>query len=248
VEESPSQPVAPPTEEKRTERIAPPPLDELNPDLSKIPDTLEYDPELDAGSSPLPPGSDSQFAEGEGDSPSTPQDPERQLGEAIDEVVPLDPHRHWVSPVFGFLTAGGLTTRGMFTGGGVRYGYTVAKMVFLKRARLQDSFTPEAGIYVYKALFNISASASPPAYTVLPLSLSLRYNLTFSSQFTFFAQLGAMMNIVTSAINADSTLTSNFQALIPVFGVGGFYTIGPNWLMRFDMGYDFIGAGIVLKF
>jgi hypothetical protein len=211
---------------------------------SPLPETAEYDPELDSGTSPPP---------GKADSLS----PEENSGLSIEELNELDPHRHMVSAQFGYLTNSIPTSsRHLFMGGGFRYSLTPIRMLFLRKGSIQDSVSLETGLFVYKIVKLLAGTNDAiDTYTVLPVPLTVRYNIALSENFTLFAYGGMLMNFVigatsgfATAIEALNTFGENRFAPIPSFGGGILFRVGPNWAARADVGYDFIGAGLVLKF
>ena len=206
------------------------------------PSVLPYDPELDKGSSPSP-TSDSAPA----DQSATEDDSLKNV--TLDDVVPLDPHTQWLSAELGFLnnnipaTTGGTSGSGYFPGGGFRYGVSIAKMVFLKKATIQDSITPEVGVFFYKLL-----GQSNDAYAVMPLIGTLRYNIIFSQNFGFFLYGGVVQNVVLSASSPVTGAVSGLSSFLPAAGGGILFRVGPSWYTRLDAGIDTIGLGLVLRF
>jgi hypothetical protein len=212
---------------------------------SPVPETSEYDPELDSGSSPAP-----------NEEPKAQSNLEENTGVAVEEVRELDPYRHMVSAQFGYMTNQIPTSsRHLFMGGGFRYAFTPFRQVFLRKGGAQDSISFETGLFVYKIVGLLAQSGdSVDTYTVLPVPLTIRYNVALSETFSLFAYGGMLMNFVVGstsgyaeAVTALNTFGSGFSP-IPALGIGVLFRVGPNWAARADVGYDFIGAGLVLKF
>ncbi len=222
-----------------------PPAPPAQPPDENVPDVSEYDAELDSGTSPLP--------DSEGD-----DEGEENSGLGIEETKNLDPYRHTLSAQFGFMTnVDPESKRYLFSGGGLRYGYSPFRLLFFRGSAVQDSLTIEGGLFVYKIVkFLSTANAEIDTYTVVPTVLALRYNLALSETFTVFFYAGMLKNWVISATNGvaaavefkDNNPFTSLNSLVPAVGGGFFFQIGPNWSARIDAGLDFIGAGLVLKF
>ncbi len=166
---------------------------------------------------------------------------------AIEEVKQLDKYKSWLTAELAFLrnTDSTGTTTDLFAGGGIRYGLNIDRKVFFSQARLQDSLAAELGIFYYKI---VNFSTSGDSYSVVPIIPTLRYNLTFSEEFTWFFYGGIMFNFASGAGNAVAQVTSNLNATQLAIGTGVEFRLGPNFDGRVDLGYDMLGLGLVLRF
>lgn len=210
------------------------------------PEVRPFDADLDAGNSPPPSGGvDTENAKSNPHDDND-DDPEDRFGVTIDEVTPLDPNHQWLTASFGYFNNAG----SLFAGGGLRYGLSLGKMIFLRRAHVQDSIVVEGGAFFYKI---INFQSEGDSYSVLPLVGTVRYNILFGENFGIFFYGGVVQNIVTQASGgANSTNTPQvaaaLQSVLPAAGGGLLFRVGPNWDARVDLGYDMIGLGLVLRF
>jgi hypothetical protein len=165
---------------------------------------------------------------------------------AVEESKDLENDRHGVSVQVGMLvnnsSTGGLS---YFTGAGLRYAYTFRKNVFLRKTKFQDSFSAEAGLYLYKVL---AYESGTDTYTVLPLSGTIRYTVFFSEGFGLFSYLGILKNFVLSGTNPTDNGITMLTSIQPAAGLGMLLRFGPRWFFRIDAGYDLLGAGLMLRF
>jgi hypothetical protein len=244
--------------EKIGDLTPPPPTNQDNADLKELesnpgdptipptapsPEVQPYDSDLDSGTSP--PESGGVDSDGSHGSPSTheeeeDEDPSR-FGMAIDEVTPIDHHYQWLSGSFGYFNNAG----SYFAGGGLRYGLSLGKMIFLRRSHLQDSFAIEGGVFYYKIINFMSRG---DAYGVVPLIGTARYNIMLGENFTLFFYGGIMQNFVTEVSGGDEETQRALQAYLPAAGGGMLFRVGPSWDARVDLGYDMVGLGLVLRF
>ncbi|MGK5085199.1 hypothetical protein WDW37_18070 [Bdellovibrionota bacterium FG-1] len=208
------------------------------------PEVHPFDPDLDAGSSPPPGGTvDSDQSK---DTPFRDDDDEDQaahLGLAIEETNPLDPNTHWLTGGVGYLRNGAPDgTSAFYLSGGLRYGLTLGKMIFLRRAKAQDSIVAEAGLFFYRI---IGFQKDTESYDVMPLLGTARYNIQFSENFAIFFYGGVVQNRVIRTNGDNAHLLS---MTFPTAGGGFLFRVGPNWDARVDLGYDTATLGLVLRF
>jgi hypothetical protein len=213
-----------------------------------------FDPDLDSSTSPPPAG-----AVDSGNSKASAEDLDQgdddQLNIEVKEILPLDKNSQWLSGVIGYFRAntyvapgsGNVSSPTYFTGGGVRYGTTLGKQVFLRRQALQDSVVLEAGVYLYR-LLNYAPGSIGDAYTVAPLIISLRYNLQFSEQFAMFFYAGIDKSSVIAYANAPTGATDQLNTIFPAGGAGLTFEVGPSWDARADLGYDTFAISLMLRF
>ena len=203
----------------------------------ELPNILAYDEELDAGTSPEP---KDQLAE------LNDQQERLELANlVVDEIYPIERDKNWFSLGFGYFNVGTLTgTSAFFSGVGIRYGYNLGDHLFVYQKSLQDSFTLELGAYLY----TVSGFASTADnYTVAPLLGTARYNLYIGKSLITFVYAGISMSTVTSSTGGTELANEALSGFGPAFGGGMFIHIGPKWYVRFDLGLDFVGSGLVLK-
>ncbi len=231
--------------------VASPPAEEEKraPAEEPLPDTEEYDAELDAGSSPSPNGKPSDRIAGRVSRNEDDEEVYDPSALQIEEVDPIDINRHALAGQFGFfknLTSAGLPT--YFTGGGVRYGLTLGKMILLSRPKLQDDFTIEGGIFMYR--INGYANETD-SFSVLPLVATARYTIHTSENFAIFFYGGVMKNQASNTgPEGDTTADSLATLRTPVTSAGGgmIFRLGPGWEARADLGMDMIAMGLVVRF
>jgi hypothetical protein len=206
-----------------------------------LPQTAPFDPELDAAASPA----------AEGEAPEPEEDDDDRMGVSVEETHSFDVHRSWLSAGLGYYQnvgplVDGARGSGYFAGAGVRYGYSLGKEIFLRTSRLQDSLVAELGVSIYK-IVNFETNQND-SYSVLPLTLTARYNILFSENFGIFFYTGVCQNVVFGATNTTGDTLAQLRSLLPAAGGGLFFRIGPSWHVRVDAGYDMIGAGLSLRF
>jgi hypothetical protein len=209
------------------------------------PEVSAYDPDLDAATSPPPSGGvDSENKNGKPEFDE--EEDDSKLGQTIEEAYPIDPSTHWITGGFGFFRDNaGPAGSGYFAGGGIRYGFTLGRMLIMKRAQIQDALVVEGGIFYYKILNFV---AQNDAYAVLPLILTARYDLLFGENLGLFFYAGLMHNSVTSSSGANPDVVTALGSTLPAAGTGVLFRVGPSWDARLDVGFDVIGAGLVLRF
>jgi len=133
----------------------------------------------------------------------------------------------------------------LYNGGGGRLGLTVGRGLFLRSISTQDSIVMELGLFAYKVL---NFARDGDTYTIAPLIGTIRYNIWINEGFFFFIYSGLSKNFVISSQRDDGDGESLLSTIIPAGGGGFFFRAGPKWFIRFDLGFDMIGAGLVLRF
>ncbi len=232
--------------------MSPPTLQDQN-DLKE----LEGDDSLDKP--PAPPGADNEApppdpgADSSQTKASRPfsggldeEDLDEEIEIEIDEVHELDPHYQWLTLGMGYLRnngAGGAST--YFAGAGARYGLTLVKMLLLRKAHLQDSLALEGGVYYYKTL---NYPVADEGYTVIPMVATARYTIQVKEGFGLFFYGGLIFNRVLIAGQGTEETRSDMSQSVPAAGGGMFFQVGPNWNLRFDLGFDTVGLGLTLRF
>ncbi len=211
-----------------------------------------YDPELDAGTSPALSGGVNSDEEKDpaaiSDDESESYDDDPNGGLVIEEVIPLDHQRNALSAQLGLLTNNnkdGKLAFYSFVGGGVRYARALGHMVFLKRAHVQDSVSAEGGFFFYRAIHYDHVG---DAYTVMPLSATIRYTVNFDNKFGVFGYAGILANRILSAHNSTLSAERALSSTLSAVGVGALINVGPSWDLRVDAGTDMLAMGLMLKF
>ncbi|MGE0614284.1 MAG: hypothetical protein AB7P04_01475 [Bacteriovoracia bacterium] len=175
----------------------------------------------------------------------------------VDEVKPLDVDKTWLSGMGGLVNNAG----DFYMGFGLKYGTTLKHMLAMKRKNKQDSLVLEGSVYLYKVILpNVGADNEPTgtnaSFTVLPIVATIRYNIFYAGGFGFFVYGGFGKNLVLTSTNDTEDIdesgtgdgTERLSGFVPAFGGGAFVQVGPRWQVRLDIGYDFVGAGIVLRY
>jgi hypothetical protein len=211
---------------------------------------LEFDPELDATTSPPPSG------DATNDTTEHVQDDVKPLFDdnvedgaaqiTVEEVVPFDQQRHGMTVLLGLQRNLSFPSgSSYFTSGGLRYGYSLFRSLLLHTPQFQDSLTVEAGVGFYKL---INYVVTRDAYTVMPIVGAMRYNLHTSDTTTFFVYGGLSKGwVISSALPSVSGLAL-LNSLLPTLGGGLLLRVGPSWDFRADLGLDTISAGMMLRF
>lgn len=203
-------------------------------------------PAPDAGASPAPGGSHGNTSLDAGDDGN--DDPSQ--GVPLQDSDPIDLHRQWVSAGLGYVrnTPNG-TGSSYFTAAGFRYGYDIARMIFMDSGKTEDSLTAEGAVYFYNILNLDQANDS---YNLMPVTLTMRYNMFFTESVGVFLYGGVVKNVIFSANPAGSPTTatrvSNMSLLMPAAGAGLLFQMGPGWYTRIDAGIDIAGLSLVLRF
>ena len=192
---------------------------------------LPFDPELDAGT------------------PAQPEpEEETQASLAIEETQPIDHNLQWLTLGFGYFRNNAPPTASgsyFFAAANLRYGVTLARLIFLNKKNLQDSLAVEGGLYFYKTLNYVIQG---DAYTNLAYAANLRYNLLFGESFGIFVYLGMAKNNVIASSQGQAAGVNALSSYVPLGGMGFLFQIGPNWYTRVDIGIDTIGLNLLLRF
>lgn len=194
-----------------------------------------YDEELDRTTSPLPSqGADASVAGNELESIM------------VDDPKPPQFDNHWAMVTMGLMRNATVSGAGFYTGGGIKYGLTVRRDLFLRKSTYRDSFTIEGALSGYSVV-NFDANFGD-SYSVFPLAVTGRYNLHLNDDFGLFGYLGLTKNLVLAQVNGTLEAVDALDAFVPSVGLGSFIRIGPRWWIRTDIGYDLIGLGVALRF
>jgi hypothetical protein len=232
---------------------APPPPDpnaatELDSSGAGAPQAAEEAPPPDAPPSDTAPPAPAPAAapDDEGD--------DNHLGRAVEEIEPLDPLNLGLTFSFGAFKNAvppNSSNPGYYIGGGIRWSFVFAHMVFAQSAHTQDSFSLEPGIFFYK-LVNFLSANSNDEYSIVPMIGTLRYTLMLGETFSLFAYGGMMFNYVAGSVGDGSDAFLNakasLQSTLPAIGGGVIFRVGPQWDVRADLGTDVVQLGLMLRF
>jgi hypothetical protein len=240
--------------EKVSDAMPPPPTEQDQKDMQELSPPLAYDPELDAGSSPAPGEKAEDAAE-----PPHDDDDDQILGRAIEDTEMNDTHRNWLSAEIGLLrnTPNGANTFSLYAAGGLRYGYSLLQHIFFDGGDKYDTLSLEGGAFFYKIVNIYGNSQGGDSYTIMPLIGTVRYTVFMGEDFGLSFYGGVMRNIVTGTVPptgvaaTDPTyqqIVSNLGLILPAFGMGAVFRIGPGWYLRADLGTEGVTAGVALRF
>lgn len=165
---------------------------------------------------------------------------------AVQEDLPLEPHRHAVALQYGSVkNVDKDNAPTSYSSVGLRYGFNIWRMPFLKRRTLQDLLTVEMSLFYY----TISGFLrNDDSVVVVPIIGTVRYSLLLSENLSFFGYVGLIKNNVSQGDGEVSTNTIVLATTKAALGVGAMLKIGPNWAARLDFGTDMFAVGAVLKF
>ncbi len=119
-----------------------------------------------------------------------------------------------------------------------RYSYRILDQGFLPD--INNSISLEGGLgSTYYG--NIAAGTNVVGLTFVAVA---RWDLQYDPTWIFFGNVGLSY---TAVINA-STSDVRGGGFFPALGIGAMYNMQPEWALRADFSYQFLGAGIVYRF
>ncbi len=162
-----------------------------------------------------------------------------------DTFLPIEPHAHALSFEYGsLLNYDVLYKPTNYSALGFKYSYILSRYWFLDQKNIQDYVAFEAGIFFY----SVTAYRAPEdTVSVLPILLSLRYNVNIGEYFSPFVYGGFMKNNVTS-VSSPSVGAASLTKTVPALGFGAMFKLGPGWSVRTSIGLEGFAAGIMLRF
>ena len=163
-----------------------------------------------------------------------------QYGIATEENALIQPLRHMLSVSAGW-AFNKWRSDFIFNAGGARYSYVFGRKIFMNSPRTQDALVFEAGMFVYKPIFNEGS------YTVMPFTGSVRYDIQSRGGFTLYFYLGETLNAVIPGPNASVVKYNDLIGLMPAGGLGFLFPFGPNWNVRANFGVDSVDVGLSLR-
>jgi len=163
----------------------------------------------------------------------------------VEETTRIDPFDHILSVGSGyFANSSNFSGSSILnTGFSVSYAHVLFHDVFIMKKVPQDSLAFEMGALYYRM---IRHDGGNDLYTMLPFFGDLLYQLHLSQTFSLNLYAGLQYNYMTSASNPGKSLKL-LQGPQPNVGLGFFYSIGPQWLVRADVGWDRITGGLSIK-
>jgi hypothetical protein len=205
-----------------------------------VPATKAYDPDLDSGTSPPPKGAvETSETPGGGGLLDKGDDISSVM---VEEMTQIDKQNNAIA-----LGAGAYrnSSTAYNAAANIRYSRTLKHLIHYKSKNLQDNLALDGSLGFFKYL---GTSGQGDTYTVVPVTITLRYTILPNEDFGAFVFAGFEQSVVAQSVNAVSTTESTFQSFFPEIGIGALFRIGPSWYMRADLGYDYIGVSIALRF
>ena len=250
--------------EKLADLLPPPPSSETSESLDKSLDTTPPSPAPTPSSAPIETptpsptptqevvpaekqDSDLDAAALDKIDESNPSEDEGAEDESLEvsESSRLDPFNNILS-----VGAGYFSNSSNFSGSGVMnngfsfsFAHVLFHDLFINKKSIQDSLGFEIGGIYYRI---VNKDGVNDIYNMLPFYGDLLYQLHLSPTFAFGLYGGLQYNYMTSASNPGQSL-STLQGLQMNVGLGIFYGIGPQWLLRADLGWDRITGGLSIK-
>jgi outer membrane protein W len=109
--------------------------------------------------------------------------------------------------------------------------------------------TINVGVFTYKLIgYEFPGQNPEDTFTVLPVEISLRYNIHFNPDLSGFVRAGLVYNFVLQAQNATQNAIDRLKFFNPALGIGMHYRMGPHWYLRGDIGIDNLGVGVELRY
>jgi hypothetical protein len=137
-------------------------------------------------------------------------------------------------------------------GGASTMGFGLNYSRLLTTART-GSLAAEVGIAYYKNSGDIKSpetgEITSQSFTLTPLSGRLRYHFSLiDEKWSYYIYGGGIFNRVSSQFGATTEEVALVEKMIVGVGAGVFIPTGPNWYMKLNLGTDWIGFGLALRF
>ncbi len=163
----------------------------------------------------------------------------------IDETSRIDPFNNILSVGTGYFgNSSNFSGSPVLSNGfSVSYAHVLFHDIFIMKKVPQDSLALEFGGIYYRI---INKDGGNDIYSMLPFFADLLYQLHLSQTFAINLYGGLQYNYMTSAVNPGASLDI-LQGLQVNLGLGVFFSIGPQWLLRVDAGWDRISGGLSIK-
>ena len=179
------------------------------------------------------------------DESDTSADEEEQGSLEVEETTRINPYNNIFSISAGYFgnSANFSFSPILETGMSVSYYHTIIHDLFISKKSPQDALGLEFGAIYYRV---VNRDGGNDIYTMLPFYATLLYQLHLSPTFSFNLYGGLQYDYMLTAVNPGPSLPV-FQGPQPDIGIGFFYGFGPQWLLRADIGWDRITAGLCIK-
>jgi len=164
----------------------------------------------------------------------------------VEEIHRIEPYNNIFSISGGIFANSANFNLSSIINSGMSISFTHAFLrdVFIeKQVSKDDNLAVEFGAIFYTMVNHDLVS---DVYNMLPFYVTLMYQLHFSPQFSFNIYGGLQYDKMLSAVNPGKSLAL-LQGVQPDLGIGFFYSFGPQWLLRTDLGWDRITAGLCIK-
>jgi len=163
----------------------------------------------------------------------------------IDETSRIEPFNNVLSISTGYFTnASNFSGLGVLNNGfSISFAHSLISEMLFRSKTSQDSLGIELGGIYYRI---INKDGGNDIYSMLPFYGELTYQIHFSQAFALGLYGGIQYNYMTSATNPGASLSS-LQGPQVNAGLGVFFGIGPQWLLRADVGWDRITGGLGIK-
>ena len=131
------------------------------------------------------------------------------------------------------------------------FGFTYAHL--LSKNSHGGGIAAEFGFGYYKSGGDVDTDDVPPvkvsqSFTMLPVAARLRYQFSLDEGWGYYVYAGGMYNHVLSQFGATETQVALAKTAVLGIGAGVFIPTGPNWYVKLNLGSDFIGGGLLLRF
>ncbi len=171
---------------------------------------------------------------------------------AIEELQHLETNSQWLTGFFGYFwnqKPSGAEDDSLasvyLSGIGIRHTLSLGKLLIFRQPALQDGLLLENSFSFYKLSNFVVAD---DAYTIAPVSATLRYNMCVGEAFSMFLYGGLVKNFILASENSLVNATDALGQILPAAGLGIAFRIGPSWDMRIDMGVDIASLGLMIGF
>ncbi len=171
----------------------------------------------------------------------------------IDDIESMDQENQALWGQFGMIRA--LNYNGEFVyypAGGLKYGITLGRMLFVSKAKVQDTLTLELSAMMFRVQ-GYYTEETLDSYTVGSGVASLRYTVLMSENLGFFVYGGYNpRRVITSGDEGgavhDNAMSNLGQPQVAA-GVGLVFRLGPGWEARIDAGLDtLVAMGVGIRF
>lgn len=118
--------------------------------------------------------------------------------------------------------------------------------IFRQKYPLIDGIAFEFGASYYRVRGNVDGVAK--LYTVTPLTTRLLYQVPLSEKVILSLYTAVVLQLVPQTVGVTEEELQMAQGFYGTIGGGFWFELGPNWYLTSNLGLDFIGLGVALKF